>query len=423
MKLTKEQIPLWQFAYTSEWALAKFFSVIFNKDLNNFNLLGISGRANNKDEVRNRLLEEISKRTQNILHGKKWRMDNTITEIESSLEILKKLKNNELDYYSVNGNISPENLPQQDFLAAAVHTANPLHLRYIQSLVERGKHILCEKPLIVLTDENHQADNRELNKLEELIEKYKDSGIVMMDAEHYSAKIAARTFFENLPKMIGKYGRISRIEGHTYEKDDPEKERTRKMLCRNNRTGLLLDMGVHLFGLITNIEGNIGKISHAEYDIYPGHKNETRENCKPYDVETYVKTNFSLEGHLFQDNAQGEFTFAKFIDRFSNPITEDNKTVYITFTKKSKTNEDIDTLVTLDIAKGIVKDNHGQNYHSSSSKEEYVNILQDFHNAIIEKNQPRTSFEHSLKNLDAIYRTYRDFPVNDKDNLVERYAR
>ena len=405
-KAPQRKISLFQIAYTSEWALAKLFPVMFENGLEDyFTLAGICGREPDPESVRDRLLSEIEKRSVALHAGKTWRMENTLNEIKSAVNILGSLARNGMDYHCVSS--GQLQLPRGSYDAGAIFSSNPTHLQYIIKLLEEGKHVLCEKPLVSVTDMNHLADRADLDKLEALVQKHKGS-LVMMDSEHYSAKKASRAFFENFGEMIASYGRISKIQGHTNEKDDPSKERTRTILSRQNRTGLLLDMGCHLFGLIANIKGEIGDIAHAKYGMYPG-----------YDVETYASTKFGIRGNLFYDDAEGEFTFAKFIDRFREPRVSEDKKVEISFEDRRKGKTISTTCVTIDFSRGTVTDSKGREWHTEASNNEYVNILTDFYNAIIRNQQPRTNFEHSIKSLDAIHRVYQTFPV--MKNLVGVY--
>ena len=214
--------------------------------------------------------------------------------------------------------------------------------------------------------------------------------------------------------MIERYGKISRIEAWSKEKDDPDKDRTRKLLCRENQTGLLLDMGVHYFGIISNIEGNIGEIKEAFYDVFPGN------SSKPYDVETYVETKFDINGDYFHKNANGSFKLAKFIHKFQKPEEKDSKKFQVTFEKRDENEKVYDsTTVTLDFIEGTVKeeDREYDRIHTwetpGIAKNEYVNILKEFYDSIINKREPRTSFRRSAKSLDAIYRICEQFPVFD----------
>jgi predicted dehydrogenase len=439
--MNHELIKFKQYGYTAEWALAKFFPALFDYGLlEKFDPVAICGREADKNQVRSRLLEEEIKRINALGEDRSWRKRNTIKETESCLNLYLKLGNG-WNYEDIT---TGSNGSGADYDAGIIHTANIFHIILLKTLMENGKHILCEKPLVVVTNDKHQADRSKLDELEQLVKNH-GTDLILMDAEHYSAKRATITFYERVGDMIAKYGHISKIEGYTIEKDDPSKDRTRKLLSLNNRTGLLLDMGVHLFGIISNIEGKIGAIDHAEYGVYPG-----KGNISSYDTETAVNTAFNIKGNHFVNSAVGEFTFVKFSDQLKDyyvnilkerigdelaispegKIAEDYKKIKITFEKgqngdcKNGNHENSNqngkpTVVTIDFRKGTVTDDHISNkdtiWYSTSnpSSEEYVNILNDFYLAIQRHQQPRTNFEHSIQNLDAIFRVYRDFPFRN----------
>jgi len=418
------KINLLQVCYTSEWALAKFFrAIVVNVTSSYYNLIGVTGRELDKESARDRMINEDDKRNMIMKQRKNWRIENTLAEKDSIRDILRNIGKGITQYFhSEDGDISNIN---QDYDAAAIFSSNKTHISYIGKFLTLGKHILCEKPIVTVTDENHKADRKQLNELEKIVNETEESNrkLVLMDSEHYSYKPASITFFERVGDMVAKYGKISNITGCTKELDDPERERVRKILCENSRTGILLDMGVHLFGIISNIEGEVGEITGAKYDPYPGHKEPGKRECLKYDVETYAKVNFELKGNLFHEDAKGEFEFVKFIDRLKTPEPE-KKQVEVTFVDKDESGKNIETIVTVDFASGKVIDNRGEEWHSysSPSKNEYVNILNEFHNAITRGTEPRTSFRRSIKNLDVIYRTYEKFPVQGS-NLTEVYQR
>jgi len=418
------KINLLQVCYTSEWALAKFFrALVDNVTSSCYNLVGVTGRELDKDLARERMINEDDKRNSIIRQGKNWRIENTLAEKDSIRDILRNISKGVTQYFhSEDGDIS--NITQE-YDAAAIFSSNKNHIDYIRKFITLRKHVLCEKPIVTVTDENHKADRKQLNELEKIVNETEENNrkLVLMDSEHYSYKPASITFFERVGDMVAKYGKISNISGCTKELDDPERERVRKLLCKNSRTGLLLDMGVHLFGIVSNIGGTVGEITDAKYGIYPGHKEPGKRECLPYDVETYAKVNFNLKGNLFHEGAKGEFEFVKFIDRLKNREPE-KKQVEVTFTDKDESGKNIETIVTVDFASGKVIDNRGVEWysHSSPSKNEYVNILNEFHKAVTQGTEPRTSFRRSIKNLDAIYRIYEQFPVQGS-NLTEVYQR
>ena len=187
MEKIREKIKLLQIAYTSEWALAKFFPAVFhNGILENFILTGISGREEDREQARERIKEEIEKIKEYKNRGEVWRAINLESELNSLKDILENLNplGLSIDYHKItNGSIS---LPDADYTAAVIFSKNPTHMPYIQKLIQAGIDVICEKPIVVVTDkENHRADRSQLNQLESLV---LNSERILMDAEHYSAK-------------------------------------------------------------------------------------------------------------------------------------------------------------------------------------------------------------------------------------------
>ena len=391
----------------------------------------ICGRELDKDKVRSKLLKKIGDYVSAISRGRSWRIENTLNEMSSCTDLLRRISNG-LEYSLMTDTDNKPNKQNisnicENHSSAIIFTSNPTHIDYIERIGETSKmNILCEKPLCTLTNEYHSVDDSQLKRLEDVVGKKRDE-LIYMDSEHYSAKKASIIFFERLGDMVSRYGRISSIDACTLEKDDPEKERTRNLLRIRNRTGLLLDMGVHLFGILTGIGGSVNNISSVKYEKYPGHI-----GCNSYDVETYCDVKFSLGGNFFHENAEGHFEFAKFIDKsekyhkiddFGN--VSDSKVFNVKFKNMTLDGLVKDTLVTLDFRKGTVTDSTGFKWmsYSSPSDEEYVNILGDFNNAIVNHQTPRTSFENSLKTLKTIFRVYKDFPINNPSNYINFYSR
>jgi len=411
------------FAYTSEWALAKFFTALFEDGVSEtFNLAGICGREKQPSEVIERLTREIGERYHALESKQDWRYNNTLAEIRSATYLIERLRKVKLKYYSIaNGNA--QTIPEEEY-DGAIFTTNLTHLDYISALAQKGHNILCEKPLVIVTDRFHKADRTQLDKLEEVIDEIESRGIVAMDAEHYSAKKATMTFYERVGDMVMKYGRISKVEAHTSEKDDPNKIRTRNLLSKENRTGLLLDMGVHLFGVISNIGGTIPIIHKAVYGCYPGNPDTSEyKACGPYNVETYVETEFKIQGNFFHPESSGKFVFEKFIDRIegNDKDIKDSKKLKVTFRNDSG----IETEVIVDFNQGTVISSDKKEWKPLSyiSSNEYSNILREFGRAIRSDEQSRTSFKRSVQNLDTIYRIYRDFPFEDNKIKVYRTIR
>ncbi|MDP2924810.1 MAG: hypothetical protein Q8N99_00400 [Nanoarchaeota archaeon] len=414
-----------QFAYTSEWALAKFFAALFEDGVSDiFTLMTICGVSEkDKNSVLERLVRELGDRQKALKTGQDWRFTNILTEIRSITYLIDRLRKDKLNYFPLNRNENPINIPDGDY-EAVVFTKNPTHIDYIETLLRADHNIVCEKPLVIVTNEFHIADRTQLDRLEDIVDKTNSNGTVHMDAEHYSAKRATITFYERIGEMIMQYGRISKIEAHTLEKDDPNKARTKNLLSIENRTGLLLDMGVHLFGIISNIGGKISETSKAAYDIYPGNpKTEDYRKCEAYDVETYVETEFKIKGSFFHNNANGNFTIAKFIDRFEgaerNP--KDSKQFRVTFKSEEGGGE---TVVTLDFNEGTVTASDGRSWSPNPylriSTNEYNNILRNLNRAIQNGEQPITNFQNSIRNLNTIHRCYNQFPVYNSFSKINK---
>ncbi len=422
--MTNEKRKLVLFAYTSEWGLAKvcpsFFEPVSGKpnSCDVYSLETICGREVDSNEAIKRLLREIQNRTDAILQLKTWRFDNIMAEMRSAEHLIERLSKGKLQYFQMcNGD--GVKIPPGEY-DAVVLTSNNAHIDYIEPLIKAGHHVVCEKPQVVITDRNHRADRRQLTQLEKMAVEAPIE-LKLMDSEHYSAKLATLTFYQNFGEMIARYGRISRISGCSYEKDDPGKIRTRKMLCRENQTGLLLDMGVHFFTIVSVLGGDVSEILRTRYSYYPGDKgHNSHDSSPPFDVETYVDTSFHMNGSLFHDNAQGDFQFIKFINRLLKPMTEDKKQLYVTCKKGGK-----ETKITLDFNKGTVIDSTGRVWNpllgAIIPQNEYSYILLHQYDSIVKNQQPRTSMANSLNVLHILYRHYETFPV--EGNLIQVYQK
>lgn len=427
MEEKQKKISLLQIGCTSEWALAKLFPILFNGISTHYNLIGICGRESTTNGIIDRFTRERTIREGYKSRGEDRIAINNAAELKSIETILENLQNGRLKYYqATNSTPNSVHLPETDYSAVAIFTSNITHLNYIEEAIKQRKHIVCEKPLVVVTDTNHRADRTQLTRLEQMVDSA-DEDLILMDSEHYSSKPATLAFYEHFQDMLEQYGKISRIQGGSMEVDDPEKTRTRNLLRKDNCTGLLLDVGVHYFGIISNIDGEVKDILDSKYDSF-------RDNKTQYNVETYAHNSFTLAGQAFHENATGEFTFAKFIDRFKKENTEnqplrnqDEKKYHVTFEKRNEQGQVIDsTTVTIDFNNKSVTDSKGVDWTKKSkqySKDEYHNILSEFYDCIENHRQPRTNFRNSIKTLDAIYRIHEKFPVFNQENQAEVYRR
>lgn len=395
-------------AYTSEWMQYQLLEALFNAadTKGKFNLSWIAGAESSLEGAEKRILEEVIEKSRELKEtigtDKEWRVKNTTQEARNILTLLDRLNNGVVNgavkYVQMNRRGCDLPLHAYDEVdAVAVFTPNAMHLSYIDDALRLGKHVICEKPLVVVTDFSGKADRRKLDRLVELNEMRGKNGAIVIDAEHYSYKVPSKIFFDNIEKMVKIYGLITEVNGYLEEKDNPEKDRTRKLLCRENQTGLVLDTGVHPLSLITGIGGTFGDITSATYGMFPG-----------YDVETSAHIQLSASGAFFRENAIVTLSLGKFIDHYKQQKTEENKKVEFVFEKDRNK-----TVVVVNYKTGTVSDLTGWVWdeHHKYSPIEYVNILNDLYECIAEKRKPRTGISNSIAILDAIFRMYKKFPV------------
>jgi len=398
-----KQLKLGGISFTSEWMEYQLLEVIFNgfNLSENFNLSWVAGKEEDKQSAQIRVLEEIGSKInelkKGINHNHSWRLNNTSRESKNLFTLLEKLSSKEINYFQINrtgNNLTKKAYDNLDMVA--IFTPNALHTDYIEDAIYHKKHVLCEKPLAVLKNIDGSLDKRELDKLIELDEKRKKQDLVVMDAEHYSSKIASKIFFDNIDKMSKKYGKIVKVNGFLEEIDNPEKIRTKKLLNKKNQTGLLLDTGVHLLSLITGIGGDFKDVIQAKYGMH-----------KDYDVETATTAVLNVNGNYFDGNVPLEIKVGKFINFYKNPRSNEQKQIEFTF--KEKNNK---TKVCVDFKKGkVYDDNLDWQPKANYFPVEYANILTELHYSIQNKKEPRTNLTNSIKILDAIYRIYERFPL------------
>ena len=408
----KMTINIGGIAYTSEWMQYQLLEALFNapETKGRFALSWIAGAETSLQGAEKRILEEVIEKSKELKEtigtDKEWRVKNTTQEARNILTLLDRLNNgvmngaanNAVKYVQMNRRGSDLPLHAYDEVdAVAVFTPNAMHLNYVEDALRLGKHVLCEKPLVVVTDSYGKADRRKLDRLVELNEMRGKNGTIVIDAEHYSYKVPSKIFFDNIEEMVAKYGQITRVNGSLEEKDNPEKDRTKKLLCRENQTGLVLDTGVHILSLITGIGGTFGDITSAAYGMFPG-----------YDVETSAHIKLYASGAFFRENAGVTLSLGKFIDHYRQQKTEETKNLEFVFEKDGN-----ETTVVVDYKKGTVSDSTGTTWdgHHKYNTIEYVNILNELYECIAEKRKPRTGISNSIAILDAIYRMYKKFPV------------
>jgi predicted dehydrogenase len=379
-----------QIAYNSEWAIKRFFGAIREKEIQKrFNLTAVCGIDNNKEAAITSLVKGI------IENG------SSDEEKENARYLKEKLMSKEFQYYHVNGTFClPNAIYGKGFQAEVIHSKNIAHLGYIIDAIMNHKHVLCEKPLVPVLNENGEPTDKYLRKLEEIVAT--NNELILMDAEHYSYKKASIIFYENLENILkdenNKTRKIKSIEGSLVEIDNPYKWRTLAVLSKKNQTGLLGDTMVHLLSFISNLRGKATPI-YREYSQF-----ESKDKKIKYDVDTYDHVKYAVENadkDFFAEEAKAYLTVAKFADKAGKKDKKEMKFVL-----------DDNSEISLDLKAGTVikaKDGKTEEYHEKgiASSNEYVNILNHFYNSLSTRQKPLTSFDNSLLTLRAIYDSYK----------------
>lgn len=398
-----EQLQSTQVAYNAEWALAKFFSALREDGISErFLLKSVCGLEKDYREAIKSLEIGIRMREE-LLEQEGWRTRQRNEEIKSANELIRRLNNSDIEYIRVN---EDNGLPVRVYNssdAVVIHSSNVFHLPYIIDAINNGVNVICEKPLIPVIDENGKPNRDSLNSLEDIVANA-DPSLVLMDAEHYSYKIASLIFYENLERILnGK--KIREINGEIKEIDNPFFWRTQEILSCKNQTGLLGDTMCHLLAFISNLGGEARPLK-REYAQYKN--NGTKYNIDTYDhVEYYIE-----EDRYFAGGATADFTVTKFVDRKRTPENQESKYIKLILDDGSE--------VVVDFRKGTVKkDDQRVAYRYPLSKNEYVNSLGHFYEAVRNRNSPLTDFRNSIKTLNSIYDSY-NLP-SDRNRQVEVY--
>ena len=402
--MTVEKIPILQVAYKSEWALAKFFQALKEGEIpEKFILKTICGREDTKELAYKALKKAVMDRVKYLEDGG-CRSGNRTKEIDSILELMEGFFSNGIKYLKTNRNKTLVEEAYEGIEGVIIHSKNTTHRGYIKQAFDKGKHIICEKPLVTVLDEWGNADERDLKFLEDIVNS--NNGLVLMDAEHYSYKKPSIIFYEKLEEILSG-SRIRGIEGYINEIDDPNFGRTKDVLNLENRTGILTDTVIHLLAFISNLGGKAVPTS-ARYGIYKG-----------YDVETGVKAEYNIEGNskYFMEGAKASFQAMKFIDKQIKPENQETKLIKFSL-------ED-DSEIIINFRDGTLKKSKGGveqdiKFRFDINKNEYVNILNFFNEAVGNHTKPRTDFRNSAVTLRSIYETYRDFPIQENKWEVYR---
>lgn len=399
--MAEDILKMMQVAYSAEWALSKYFGAVVDEGImKRFLLTSISGRENAIDEAIARLASEIYKRNIDVASagGEKRNVE---VQNRNAQILIGKLQNLEVPYFKINGTCT---LPDEAYDLAdvvVIHSKNTTHVDYIREAIQRGKHVLCEKPIVATLDASGNPIDSQFKELEQILAAHKDSKLVLMDAEHYSYKTASLTFYEKIDQIL--HGRkIVEIYGEILEKDDPFHKRTKMILNPENGTGLMGDTMCHLLAFISNLGGTSTPES-REYSKFSG-KNDQGDSVD-YKVDTYNDVNFRVEGcHYIRDGAKAEFKVGKFIGLMKDEKKAESK--YIEFKL------DDNSTVRLDFRNGSVVEKNGSSEKKffplySVNSNEYVNILHHFYHAIKHGTQPLTAMQNSMRTMDAIIRAYK----------------
>jgi predicted dehydrogenase len=279
---------------------------------------------------------------------------------------------------------------------------NITHADYIEDGFLHNAHILCEKPLTTVVNIDGNPDDRALIHLDKIVRAC-GINLTLMDAEHYSYKKPSIIFYEKVDDLLkGKNGsklKIIGIEGEIKELDNPEWNRTRDILSfAKNQTGLLGDTMCHLLAFISNLGGR-AVAQEREYDSYGGFDADT------YDRVSYQIINTDLQKNYFAPNAYANFTVAKFIDKMTDSKEKDDRireSKFIKFILEDKSE------IIINFKDGTVtKDGKDCSYFRHAiSGNEYVNVLNEFHEAIHDGRKPRTDYLSSKSTLQTTYETY-----------------
>jgi predicted dehydrogenase len=394
-------IPVVQVGYKSEWALARFFEALKNPDIaNKFKLETICGRENNTNDAVNALDDRIKSISSAISAGI-WRANQRGTEKENAEFLMAQLTTNKLKYCRVrkNNKLPSEAYPKENIQALILHSLNITHASYIKDGFENQCNVLCEKPLTTVVDIDGNPDDYALVNLEKIVRNF-GGNLVLMDAEHYSYKKPSLIFYEKLNELLkdknGNIRKIEKIEGEIKEIDNPDWKRTRDILSfSNNQTGLIGDTMCHLLAFISNLGGRAVP-EEREYDLYDGYDADT------YNQVSYKIVNSDLLKNYFSPNAEAKFTVAKFIHKIKGNDEKTSESKYIKFTLDDKSE------IFLDFKNGTIsKDGKDLTYFRYAiNKNEYVNVMNEFYEAILDKRKALTDYRSSINTLQASYETY-----------------
>ena len=397
----ERRVPIIQIAPKSEWALARFFDALRDPDINSkFFLEAICGREKNSAELIAALYNR-RKEIEKAVRLKEWRAEQRQKESDNAKDLISLLENNKLKYFQVRKDTT---LPQEIYdhqlgKALVIHSLNITHGNYIRNGLLNRAHILCEKPLTVVADIDGYPYDKAMTDLEKTVSSLGE-GLVIMDAEHYSYKKPSLIFYEKLDEYLtdkkGNLRKIKKVEGEIKELDKPDWKRTREILSfSRNQTGLLGDTMCHLLAFISNLGGRAVP-EEREYDCYPGFDADT------YDSVGYKIVNEDTIRRHFAPNATANFSVSKFIDKMKGAKKDAAESKFVRFTL------DDNSEIVLDFKDGtITRDGERcTHFRYSIAKNEYVNVLNEFYEAIMDNRKPLTDYRHSMYTLQSNFETY-----------------
>tara|TARA_Y100000310_G_scaffold167856_1_gene167829 strand:+ start:37041 stop:38327 length:1287 start_codon:yes stop_codon:yes gene_type:complete len=408
--------------YRTEWTLEKALTAFYehNEITGIADLQKVAGLEKDSLEAMVELSNAIEERNTAIrdsyISGTNWRRDSTRQGIINATRLQEDIEHRVIEYFQVNTtpSFSLDSTFYRDIDAAIVITPNPSHVDLIENAIHNGVHVMFEKPATPLLDSNGLLTRAGLDRLINVSIEAGKLDLLGKCTEHYSHKVAPLVFFDRIDDYVAQYGRITRVDSKVLELDEPTKPRTQSVLSRDNGTGILLDTGVHPLSILVNLGAQFEDVLDADYGVFEGVDPATGDPIK-YDVDTYAKVDFTLEGSQYFDSAAtGTIEQGKFIDHFRKPKQVEEKYIDFTFTKG-----DNETVVKVSLSKPTIWLNGKQeDLVSGYSSNEYVNALADFSNAMNTGTQPITNFPDSIAVLEVIAQAYQRFPIADNTKPI-----
>jgi len=403
---------LLQIAYRSAWAIDTFFAALGNEHIaENFELSAVSGLEKDRGVAVSALEEAIAYREAQLPYQPDKRKERIRGQIKTARGLLDDLKKGKVAYINSKEleGLGKEIRNIAD--AMVIHSVNTSHLEKINFGREHQLHIICEKPLVPVLDSNGNSSREELDELSWIVNSGNPG--LLVDAEHYAYKPSSMMFYKNVMDLITSP--IKRVVGEIMEIDHPNSPRTRQVLSRDNRTGLVTDTIGHLVSFVTNLGAEIVPTD-VKFGYYPG-----------YAVETYADAKYRVKAlnNRFTKDATAELKVAKFIDKFKELRDVESKFIRFEFEKTDAEGRPDFVQVNLNNGGLVVRRNGVEAYvrdEVPANPNEYVNLLTRV-NYAIRNGDPSavpTNARNSLTTLDAMVKTYECFERNPQKVDVYR---